>query len=263
MTSVSTPEPLGDSKHGGALFILPREIRDEVYRFLVKRRYTVIYAPKPVFGTAYGAKITAVDMFDLAIFQISHAIGHEVQAVLYSESTFRYYIDFSMSMPRKLPTAVVNRMKNVEIVIRGLGVYYVYEYPTYKSRTELICEAIIDGFTGTRILRDVCHIRIPAFRPDMIEPLESYILPKLATFHGFRTLLVEITTELERIATARFERVIEGMKDAMEPTLGPATITNGGSTIRLEFHPREHVPSLFGAQAQKALLDTDRLQQCG
>ena len=261
MTSVSTPEPLGDSKNGGALFILPREIRDEVYRFLIKRHYTVIYAPKSASGTTYVAKITAADIFDLAIFQISHAISHEVQAVLYSESTFRYIIDFSINVPRKFPTAVVNSMKNVEIVIRGLGVHYVYEktHPTYKRPTALICEATIDGFTGTQTHRDVCHIRIPALRPDMIEPLESYILPKLAAFHGFRTLLVDITTELEHIATARFERVIEGMKDAMEPTLGPATITNGGSTIRLEFHPCEHVPSLFGAQAQKVLLNTDRL----
>ena len=261
MTSVSTSEPLGDSKNGGALFILPREIRDEVCRFLVKRRYTVIYPPKSASGTTYAGNMTAVDIFDLAIFHISHAIGHEVQAVLYSESTFRYFIDFSINVPCKPPTAVVNRMKKVEIVIKGLGVYYIYEktHPTYKRRMALICEATIDGFTGTQILRDVCHIRIPAFRPDMIEPLESYILPTLAAFQGFRTLLFEITTELERIATARFERVIEGMKDAMEPSLGPATISNGGSTIRLEFHPREHVPSLFGAQAQKVLLDTDRL----
>ena len=260
MTSFSTLEPLGDSENGGAIFVLPREIRDEIYRLLIKRRYTVFYPSKAASGATFAGNTTAVDRFDLPIFQISHAIGHEVEAQVYSESTFRYFIDFTMIEPRKPPTAVVNRIKKVEMLIGGLGVcFYQKTRLTYKDHMAAICEATIDDFTGTQILRDVCHIRIPAFRMDMIEPLESYILPKLAAFHGFRTLLVETTTDLDYVATARFERVIEGMKDAMEPTLGPATIKNGGSTIRLEFHPREHVPSPFRAEAQKVLLDADRL----
>ena len=58
-----------------------------------------------------------------------------------------------------------------------------------------------------------------------------------------------------------FEWVRQAIKDAMEPTLGPAMTCKIDFGISLVFHPREHVPAILRAQAQKMLLDADRLEQ--
>ncbi len=62
---------------------------------------------------------------------------------------------------------------------------------------------------------------------------------------------------------AKIGRVRRAIKNAMEPTLGPATSIDNGYAISLEFHPRQHVPALFRAQAQQLLLDADRIEQDG
>lgn len=59
--------------------------------------------------------------------------------------------------------------------------------------------------------------------------------------------------------TAGFERVRQAVKDAMEPTSGPATTCNTGFSIYLEFHPRENMPITLRAQAQKLMLDVDKM----
>lgn len=56
----------------------------------------------------------------------------------------------------------------------------------------VICEATIDGFTGTQILHDTLHIQFGFFELDMIGPLRNYILPNMRAFNGFRRVVVEV-----------------------------------------------------------------------
>lgn len=285
-SEVSNLTLLGDPKHGGALFTLPREVRDDIYRLLVKGRHTVYLPLEGEEGQIYGLKAGSVafDKPDVVILQISRAISREAQEILCSESVFLYPMHFCARKALKPPAELVRRMKKVKMIVRDLaseGASYIYQdtHPSYKPRMAAICGATIDNFTGAQILREKCHVQFKAFKPDMIEPLSSLILPKLKDFNGFRTLLVEVCLEgkyegrvrweksqnmgSEGNAMAGVERVRQAIKDAMEPTLGPATTINDGFKISLRFHPRQHVPTLLRAQAQKCLMDADRLEREG
>lgn len=264
---------LGDPEHGGALFTLPREIRDEIYRLLVKRRYTVVGLPS--------AEDTIIAKPDMTILRISQAISREAYQIFYS-SILRYQISFdNINKAVKAPAQPVELMKKVKMVIGGLALKreHAKGQLEYYRRIEKICEATIDKFTNSQILRDDCHVQFPEFSPDMITFLQSFILPKLAIFTGFRTLQVEffleggldadIEAEMDIFEkTGSVGKILRGwgsikqaIRHAMEPTLGPAQSCGNLYIIRLNFHPREHVPSILRAQAQKLLLDADRLEQ--
>ena len=278
--------PLGDSKNGGALFILPREIRDDIYRFFVKGRHTVYRPLENEDGGAFTFKIgsRARDKPDLVILQISRAINREAQEILYSESVFRYPVDFNASKALQPPTHLVRRMKKVKMLLSYLTSesdrdIYQDTHPSYKRRMAAICEATIENFTGAQTLRNTFHIQFVAFKPDMIKPLSRHILPRLKDLTGFRTVQVDVCLEKqyetrmqwewsknmgsEGETTAMVEQIRQAIRDAMEPTLGPATDIIDDFWICVKFHPRQHVPSLLRAQAQKILMDADRLEQGG
>lgn len=289
-SAVSKPTGLGDSKHGGALFTLPREIRDEIYRLLVKGSYLVFAPSEAEHGGS--VSVTHPQTYanpDLVILLISQAISREAQDLLYSESVFRYSVDFYAFEIPKPPIQAMSRIQNLKISIGhlmpGSVSYHRYQTddPTYRPHMAAICEATIGNFTGVQILRNTFHIRLYGSKSSVIEPLANYIFPKLNELNGFRAILVEVylgddcdmfkrREQSENMGsneeiTADIERVKDAIKDAMEPTLGPATTSNTcfntGFKIYLEFHPREHVPTILRAQAQKLMLDADRLEQIG
>ena len=86
--------PLSDRKHGGDLFYLPQEIRDMIYRYLVKGRY-LDSKPSKENERSRGAPGTAEDAgADLSILRVSKIVGYEASEILYSEGVFRFIIDF-------------------------------------------------------------------------------------------------------------------------------------------------------------------------
>lgn len=87
---------LCDSNHGGTLFILPREIRDEIYRLLVKGRYL---ADKPLNQYGYSNCEDTVDtenedLPDFSVLRVSKVLSHEAKEILYFEGVFRFVINF-------------------------------------------------------------------------------------------------------------------------------------------------------------------------
>lgn len=264
-SAVSDHTPLGDPKNGGALFTIPREIRDEIYRFLVKRHYIAFPAGKSPIECKCTICGTNTESPDLAILRVSRAIGDEAQEMVYSESLFEFLnLDFRNATSLKPPTQVVNRMKKVLVSIKGLLPETRYSVPPG------IYDGTIDGLSGYRVVRDSCHVEFSIYRPNDIDPVTRRILPRLATLNGFRTILVKVYLQgffhlYVRNGRdgyeARLEQVRQIMKDALEPTLGSPTISQDSFTISLKFHPREHLPSILRAQAQKLLLDADRVEQ--
>ncbi|KAF6229506.1 hypothetical protein HO173_011546 [Letharia columbiana] len=107
--------PLGDSEHGGALFTLPREIRDEIYRLLVKGRHCVFLPSEPVHGDTLTDGIDKFDKHDLVILRTSKAISREAHEILYSESIFRYGINFWASKALEPPIRAVYRMQKMKM----------------------------------------------------------------------------------------------------------------------------------------------------
>ena len=275
-STVSNLKPLGDRTHGGALFILPREIRDEIYRLLLKRDYTVFHSivTKPHSCKNRDKK---TDHPGLVILRVSRIISYEAQDILYAESTFHLTVDFGMRLEElKGPTQPLRRVRNVKVMIRGLtpqldGYDARCTPAMYSRRMAVICEHTVDKFMGTKIRRDSCHIQLCDFGPHIFFPLTNYILPKFAAFNGFNTVVVDILREQPyrqysnaRLKPTRIFELLEGLlKRVMEPTMGPAISRNEGFTTRLEFKPREHAPSILRAQAQKLLLEADRLEEGG
>ena len=280
-SKVSKFKPLGDRKHGGALFILPPEIRDEIYRLLLKRHYTIPYSEITKCHNRKNRDKKTVEP-GLVILRVSRIISYEAQELLYAESTFHFTVDFGTYMGG-LECPTLNRVRKVKIRIRGLtsqldGYDAKYTPAVYSHRIAAICRPTIDQFMGTKIRRDSCHIQFCNFGDHIVFPLTTYLLPKFTAFNGFDTVLVEVLTKENyqqvagkqryhhgRNARQSLTRMIESfgkiMTGTMEPNMGPAISRDDGSTIRLEFKPREHAPSILRAQAQKLLWEADRLEQ--
>ena len=87
--TISVPDSTA-LKQGGLLFNLPRELRDEIYRYLVKGNYVLNEPPKLLFEVAPVSRVRP----HLNVLLVSKPIRNEAMAVLYSESRFRIYINF-------------------------------------------------------------------------------------------------------------------------------------------------------------------------
>ena len=254
MNPISTGTVLGDRWNGGALFTIPRELRDEIYRLVFKRQYIL-----PEYCNDGGFSDTNLTKADMAILRVSRAVGYEAQELLYLESTFRVVAYFNPRIKDlKPPPQALHRVKKVEIVTL-LPWHFSRRVVDWSSKIEEICEVILGNFTGTAIRRDSCHIQCGSLGSAYIFRLMSHILPRLAAFNGFDTILMEASIEaiykrIERQElygrgrtlrklTRHFEGFNQVVKDGMEPTLGPAKISKDRFTSRFEFRPREHLRS--------------------
>ncbi|CAF9929213.1 hypothetical protein IMSHALPRED_007857 [Imshaugia aleurites] len=227
--------PLGDSKHGGALLTLPRQIRDEIYRLLVKGRYLVHRQSNTEPGVSFLKGGTEFDEPDLVILQISRLISSEAQDVLYSESIFRYIIPTYLGAALRPQIEAVNRMKKIEVHINP-----EYDYGFEKEARTLIqiprgasIETIFDDFAGMETLRESLHIN-SYWRLDYIGSLGTSPLPALSALNGFRTIAIKIiprkvhkdqtNQELSKYISsneelkATFERLRQEIKAAIKPS---------------------------------------------
>ena len=279
-SGVSSLKSLGDRNHGGALFILPREIRDEIYRFLLKRHYTILQ-PECTKSDSRKDCDDQTDRPGLAILQVSRIISYEAQELLYAESTFHIIIKLDMSLPElKGPFQVLDRVKKVNIIIRCLtsqsdGSDTALPPAMYCRRIAEMCSLTFDSFMGNMVRRDSCHIQICDFGQPVFGPLDTYIVPRFAAFTGFDSIVVEVfMTEkdaqimrkqrdhqsfLRKLIPMRFEGFERIVTHTMGSTMGPAISSNDGFTIRLQFKPREHAPSRV--QAYKLLLEAIALEE--
>ena len=92
MSSTTSHALLGDPKNGGALFLLPPEIRETIYRFLVKDRYAVIHSRLHWQLAIRGDPSMVVRPKVLSILRFSKAVCGEATKILYSETVFRFAI---------------------------------------------------------------------------------------------------------------------------------------------------------------------------
>ncbi len=187
--------PLGDSKNGGALFTLPREIRDEIYRLLVKGRYFVLPRRKSRHKAEVIETGARPDQPDLEILLLSKAISGEAQQILYSESIFVFCVPWQTSALLKSQVEAVNRMNKIEIHIYDLmESFYNFRYgiAEFDGRIETTYEAIVNNLTGAKIFRDTLYINFRGSNPKMIRPLIHHVLPKVCGFIGFRKIVMKV-----------------------------------------------------------------------
>ena len=244
---------LGDPKHGGALFKLPREVRDKIYRLVVRRRY-IFYITRPRTGDPYPSRGT----HELAVLQVSKAINYEVSDILYAESVFRFSMFFSKYKVSSVPGHLANRMTNVEIHFQGLtfGALFV-SYARLHRNTDAMWDAATAGLASTDIKRNHLNIRLFNCCPGMMTVLSSSLSKTLNAFIGFRTVLIELVsvcvTDLERVRSTVIEESFKVLQkqmtitmaqqilDVLTPTLGPAEAAVPGDVSCYVLHPQDYL----------------------
>ena len=254
-SSATTYSTLGDPKHGGALFTLPREVRDEIYRFVVRNRY-VIYITRPGSGDPLPSK----GKHEFAVLQVSKAINHEVSDILYAESVFRFSMTFGTYKVFSVPGHLASRMTNAEIDFQGLTYCAsLYSYAGSHKNTNAICDAATAGLASTDIKRNHLHIRFFNCCPGMIMILSSSLSKTLNAFIGFRTVLIEVVsvcvTYLEIARSTGNPKPIgvlqkditmvmgQQILDLLTPTLGPAKTAVPGHVNSYILHPQDYLAS--------------------
>ena len=181
--------PLGDPKHGGALFLLPREIRDEIYRLLVKGSYRDTECFYRYSGKGgWGLKVVRPDF---AVLQVSKSVGREATEILYSESVFRFVVT-TWFYPGKLLSPDPNRMKRLAPMIQNV-ILDVRHFDPPDTFSETNMGMAVQNFGGLDITRRSLLVRM--FHCS--EPwLENQRLPRicqhLKAFVGFRAVTLEM-----------------------------------------------------------------------
>lgn len=245
----------------GTLNKLPREIRDEIYRYLVKGR-CFLYQPYCKAITAQRKRKPSIKNFRFPILQVSKAIHDEATSIFYSESVFRDYVDM-FSYIALLPAHVTNRMMKITFTIDFD--YLHSEWIDLGSRG--IEGTLLEKFTGLGVLRKTLFLEFKLADLDIYGVLSDHLLKKLKSFVGFRTIIMSLGPRSDlnskRKKRIEFEGITQALKGEMVPTMGPATISYVGLNTYLEFHPLEHMRANPGAQTEMMQMEMDKLQSGG
>ena len=229
---------LGDSKHGGALFLLPREIRDEIYRLLVKGSYL---------DTGCFYRCARKDSYprtdirpDFAILQVSKSIGREATEILYSESVFRFIIKTGFHEEHIL-SLDLDRMKRLAPMIQNV-ILDVRSFSVPDTFYEINMPVAVQSFGGLDITRRSLLVRMLSCSqlwfaggglPRICQPLKAFV--------GFRAATLEVvpaswllpvlpinsssTDDAKNGRETReiMARIAQAVAEELEPVLGPAT----------------------------------------
>ena len=265
----------------------PAELRNMIYRYLVRKTY-LVYWPSWAERSPSGLDTEPLPkaLVDNPIFKVSKTTRKEALALLYVESTFRYWVDRTRKSYHYRDTCpgeeILDLVQNVEIHVSAPNV--LSDVPSFV--TTQTCEEITDKLNKTFILRKSLLIRIydcdaPAFN-DNISPL----FRALGKLTKFKTVVVEIfggayrPKSNEKIPLAKAKTMIqpgilsqitaecnytkEIVHLTMEPMLGPvmeegeAEIAQNVCYARyLKFYPQKAPHSPILAPADKVLTTND------
>ena len=254
------------NKSYGALFRLPREIRDEIYSHYFDKIYVVFWSYYKY--TSYQRSVQkdySGKLADLAILRISQSISSDATNILYSKAaskatTFKYDFRLNPRWIHSLPPTkqATDRMTNVEFEV--LLDYEFQELHTDQEgdsgafKMEPLCEATVDRFVGTSVLRDSFRItfRLKEGNKGMAQVDASFghltrtrFFQTLKIFNGFRKLhVVLIWKPDDRWSVSRGQKNVGKVKKQLEPHLGPCSVKSeycsrrgDDTTIELEFQP--------------------------
>ena len=236
----------------GILVEMPREVRDETYRYLVKGSY-ILYRPAYMVSAA---RDDGGPSFN--ILRVSKAFNLEAMRVLYTESIFESWLDFGEHRPYKpLANKITNGMMKLKFNIFGLGGGSHHQFvPEVRPRAdqknmEDICRDTIDHFTGTEITRNYVHI---TFYPsnELETELNGPLFRSLENLSNFRTVKIDFTsaffavdTNNPQLAIHHQTRVTQAIRARLEPALGPAVAQQFYNPcysqyyVYLIFHPHQ------------------------
>ncbi|KAL9132002.1 MAG: hypothetical protein Q9217_000212 [Psora testacea] len=262
----------------GNLGKLPRELRNQVYKHLVVRRYLVAW-PK-----AWNSRSTAAFMEakNLSILRVSRAISIEAQSLLYAQSQFSVYLEYSCVLDddpfeQSCEAADYNRMMHVHFDVDMCRVPDVsWDDDLAMTRIRKTCEASILRFCGGTVERNTLLFTFSNYTPSTSNASPTQILstPLGEAFKGlfgFKTVLVMVISCRKILYLGRYMEnlqalgksaanleawnhrvltechlLLDTLRTEIGPFLGPCK--SGDNTSEpdrfysryLEFHPRDH-----------------------
>lgn len=225
---------------------VPAELRNMIYRYLVRDTY-LIYWP-----VAKGPSPSGLDtdsplpkaLVEFPIFQVSKTTREEALALLYAESTLRYWVDRTrQSFDYRDACSgeeILELVQNIEIHVSVPNL--LSDVPSLV--TVQTCKEITDKLNQTFAPRHSLVIRF--YDCDATAMSDNALLPlfrTLATLTRFKTVTVEIRGGAHRPyadrdvllgkvrtmiqpgilshITAECDRFKENVRNVMEPMLGP------------------------------------------
>ena len=225
----------------GTLNKLPQEIRDEIFRYLLKGTWLLSRRSSHHYRAmmAYETWKPAVRNFRFAIFQVSKDMYNEATSTFYSESVFRGF--------KGTFRHVTDRMMTIELDF-DFDDFFFDEFENGSHDGDFLLERL----TGLNYLRNTLLLKMKLFAFELGGLLSTYPFRRLKALVGFRTIILGFSPKLllddqakERTA---FEDIALGVGRELVSTLGPGTVSYVNEFTYLEFHPLEHTRANLGAQ---------------
>lgn len=239
--NTSSSAKTSNIQSGTTFYSLPLEIRNEIYRHLVKRRYSFKYNKKVRNELGAGKP-------DFAIFSVSKAAYDEATSVFYSESVFNFYVVLTCGSTDFPAGAVLERMMKIELEL-WCYVWYSYEYDIHEYAAGQL-ESAVRKLKGRDTLRNTLHVKFTEteqFEPEKLGWCESVLacyLNELVELVGFRTVIIQVEfaddPSLVKLNATEWGHVREMIEEIFVSTMGPATVSRVDPDIYLEFHPPEY-----------------------
>ena len=219
---VSTIMKTGPTNPGtplGSLVVFPREIRDEIYRHILAKRYKAFHSPALSFSQCYDepnpfpfalAEHQKSTGPDLLVLGLSKAIREEAITLLYSEGVFCFY---SWNWRNDKPVLqypnieIINRMMNIEVFYGYDDGWFEEQTPHYVSDSDIewftshqygsIAACPLDIFQGDTITRKSIVIDVQLGYDGSYATLmtKSPLFGALKQLTSFKTVTLRLTAE--------------------------------------------------------------------
>ena len=269
--NMNTPSPLG------ALSVLPREIRDEIYRNLfAEKKY---FWHNIMFSTIFTSPSDAE--YAVSVLRLSKAFNEEAIPIMYSEGTFcfRYAL--------QEPTEFVGQhdsiysMTKVEFFYDAsleseLNFNHNEDLDWNLSRFYDCARAgSLDLFQGDTIVRDsiIIVLLLCEFWGHAAMLIESPLFVALKQLTGFKAVTLRLAIEEEECDAwprpklfRRLRPIIKAMSEFLEPTLGKSIVVSelpaddpdawllpsAAEVFEIVFHPQDHQTAVSRKKRENA-----------
>lgn len=269
----NTPTPLG------TLSILPRELRDQVYRQLCGQEYRFFNEEVAPHSKWLSDDDTSNHDAKLPMLKFSKTIRQEFLAVLLAEAVFiiedlGWYACYPW-VRDDIP--FINRIQNVQMdILIDVESEEDYdecdeEFPMYDEEGRLVNGELSQKsveptsfFTGTDFPRKTCIINLDVCTPKTILMIQSPLFITLKQLTNFEIITLELSSPEELWSpedaltyigkdisctnhAAGLGVLGDAMRSALEPSLGPNIISVVEETrktprcCRITFHPQDYL----------------------
>ena len=261
------PNPLG------ALAILPRELRDEIYGHICDQDYYFNGESVLPCRIQFPVGRSSIWYSIKNMVTLSTTIRREFLATLHANAVFNFSVpigEVSKTQTRN-DIPFVDHIKNVRWIIYlwvmsdTACIKHGIPYDHLNRRISTLTSGI-SLFTGTDISRKSCVVELQYCTPRTIQILQSPFFDGIKLLTGFMTVEIKLLAQKKdwwpkdaltyggedesfRDRAVGFKIFMNAARTALEPSLGPSVVTERKSKRRfdfsweLTFHPADHVQS--------------------